>query len=101
VTLGPVITSTSLTEDKVVGSEELTEGTGTDRVHGTRLEINQASTRDIATTSSFVKVHIDTLELEITITMVGTSGIDTVLIRDDLPELSTNLVTALTCLNVD
>jgi len=29
VTLGPVVTGTGLTEDKVVGSEELTEGAST------------------------------------------------------------------------
>merc|ERR1719409_2316062 len=33
VTLGPVVTSAGLTEDEVVGSEELTEGTSTDGVH--------------------------------------------------------------------
>merc|ERR1712109_226680 len=40
VTLGPVVTGTSLTEDEVVGAEELTEGAGTDGVHGTGLEIH-------------------------------------------------------------
>lgn len=35
VTLGPVVTSSSLTEDEVIGSEELTERTSSDGVHGT------------------------------------------------------------------
>merc|ERR1711943_8629 len=39
VTLGPIVTRTSLAEDKVVGAEELTEGAGTDGVHGTGLEV--------------------------------------------------------------
>lgn len=33
--------------------------------------------------------------------MVGTSGVDSVFVRNDLPELSTDLVTALTTLNVN
>jgi hypothetical protein len=41
VTLGPVVASTRLTEDEVVGSEELTKGTSTDSVHGTWLEIDE------------------------------------------------------------
>jgi hypothetical protein len=57
VTLGPVVacnlcyclsmflsgnlTSATLTEDKVVRTEELTEGTSTDSVHSTGLEIDE------------------------------------------------------------
>lgn len=41
VTLGPVVSSTGLAEDEVVGAEELAEGTGTDGVHGTGLEIDE------------------------------------------------------------
>merc|ERR1711934_925170 len=37
VSLGPIVSGASLSEDKVVGAEELTEGTGTDGVHGARL----------------------------------------------------------------
>ena len=33
--------------------------------------------------------------------MIRTGGVDSVLVRDDLPELGTDLVTALTSLNVD
>merc|ERR1719399_2660168 len=42
VTLGPVVTGTGLTEDEVVGAEELTEGTSTDGVHGAGLEVGDA-----------------------------------------------------------
>merc|ERR1719502_1253332 len=41
VTLGPVVTGTSLTEDEVVWSEELTEGASTDGVHGAGLEVHK------------------------------------------------------------
>ena len=37
VTLGPVVTGAGLTEDEVVGPEDLAEGTRADRVHGSGL----------------------------------------------------------------
>jgi len=101
VTLGPVVTSTSLTEDEVVWSEELTEWTSTDGVHGTWLEIHKDGTWDVTATGSLVVVDVDSLELEIGVTVVGTSWVNTVLIRDNFPELSTDLVTALAGLDVD
>ena len=36
-----ILTGTTLTENKVVGTEELTERTSADCVHGTRLEIDE------------------------------------------------------------
>jgi hypothetical protein len=101
VTLGPVVTSTGLTEDEVVRSEELTEGASSDGVHGTRFKIHEDSSGDVSSTSSFVEVNVDSFELEVRVTMVGTSGIDTVFIRDDFPELGTDLVTALTTLDMN
>ena len=47
VTLSPVVTSTRLAEDEVVGTEQLTERTGTDGVHGTGLKVNQHSTGNV------------------------------------------------------
>jgi hypothetical protein len=47
VTLGPVVASTALTEDEVVGAEELTKGTSTDSIHGARLEVDEDRSRDI------------------------------------------------------
>ena len=41
MTLGPVVTSSGLTENKVIGTEQLTERTCTDGIHGTRLQIHQ------------------------------------------------------------
>lgn len=41
MTLGPVVASTRLTENEVVGAEELAERTGTDSIHGTGLEIDE------------------------------------------------------------
>merc|ERR1711977_772103 len=101
VALGPVVTSASLAENKVVGAEELTEGTGTDGVHGTGLEVHKDGTGHVATAGGLVVVHVDALQLEVGVAMVGTCGVDTVLVGDDLPELGTDLVTALASLDVD
>ena len=47
VTFGPVVTSTALTKDKVVWTEDLTKRSRADRVHGTWLQINQHGTGHI------------------------------------------------------
>merc|ERR1711934_503385 len=101
MTLGPVVTGTGLSENEVVGSEELTERSGSDGVPGSWLKIHEDGTGDIAATSGFVEVHIDSLELEIRVTVVATGWVNTVLIGDDLPELGTDLVTALSSLDVN
>ena len=110
--LGPVVSGTGLTKDKVVRAEELAEGTSADSVHGTRLEIDEDSTGNIlvasslfcsgqnwsgsrllGSTSYLVEVDTQTLELLVGGASVDTIGIETVLTRDGLPESSTNLVT--------
>jgi hypothetical protein len=101
VTFGPIITGTGLSEDKVIGAEQLTEGSGTDGIHGTRFQIHKDGTRDISAAGGFVKVNVDAFQLKIGITVVGTGGVDTVLVGDDFPEFGTDLVTALTTLDVN
>jgi hypothetical protein len=44
--LCPVVTSTRLAEDEVVGAEELAEGSSADGVHGTGLEIDEDGAGD-------------------------------------------------------
>jgi len=63
--LGPVVTGTGLSEDEVVWSEELTEWTGSDGVHGSWFEIHEDGSWDVSTTGSFVVIDVDSLELEI------------------------------------
>ena len=101
VTLGPVVTGTSLSEDKVVGSEELTERTGSNGVHGSGLKIHEYCAGNVTSTSGFVVVNVDSLELEVGVTVVRTGGVNTVFIGNDFPELGTDLVTALTSLDVN
>jgi len=101
VTLGPVVTSSRLTENEVIGSEELSEGTSSDGVHCSGFEIHKDSSGDVSTTSGFVEIDVDSFKLEIRVTVVGTGGVDTVFIGDDFPELSTDLVTTATTLDVN
>ena len=101
VALGPVVSGTGLAEDKVVRSEKLTEGSSSDGVHGSGFEIHKDSSGDVPSTGSFIVVNIDSLELEVGVTVVRAGGVYSVLIGDDLPEFGTNLVTALTALDVD
>lgn len=56
MSLSPVVTSARLTEDKVVGTEELTEGTSTDSIHGTWLQIDEDSARNILVAGGLIRV---------------------------------------------
>ena len=41
-------------------------------------------------TSGLIVVHVDSLQLQVRVTMVGTCGVDAMLVRDHLPELKEN-----------
>jgi len=101
VTLGPVVTGTSLSENEVVWSEELTEWSSSDGVHGSWLEIHKDCSGDVSSSGGLVVVDVDSLKLEIRVTVVSTGGVDSVFVGDNLPELGTDLVTALTTLDVN
>ena len=80
VSLGPVVSGSGLTEDEVVRSEELTERTSSDGVHGSRLEIHEDSSWHVSAASCLVVVDVDSLELEVRVTLVGTSWVNSVLV---------------------
>jgi hypothetical protein len=101
VSLGPVVTSSSLAENKVVGAEDLAVRSGANGVHGAGLEIHQDGAGNIAPTSGFVEVNVDALQLNIAVAVVGTGGVNTVLVADNLPELGSDLVSALASLHVN
>jgi hypothetical protein len=50
--LSPVVTSTGLTENEVIGAEELTEWASADGIHGTWLQIDQDGPRNILVAGS-------------------------------------------------
>jgi hypothetical protein len=107
----PRVTSTGLTIDKVVRTEKFTIRTGADGIHGSWFKINKDSSVDknksqysippsclvfylpwhVLTGRAFIVVNIDAFQLEIIITAVSTSGIQTMFLTDGFPELLTNL----------
>merc|ERR1719331_3535362 len=92
---------TSLSENKVIWTEQLTERTRADGVNGTGLKVHEDGTGNISSTSGLVVVHIDALELQIGIAFVRPGWVNAVLIGDDLPELSSDLVATLAGLDVN
>ena len=87
VALGPVVSSSTLSKDEVVRSEKLSVRSRSDGVHCAGLQIHQDGPRDIFASTSLSVVDVDSLQLEIGITVVGTSWVYAMLIRDHLPEL--------------
>jgi len=63
MSLGPVVTGSSLSENEVIGSEELSEGSGSDGVHCTGFEIHKDGSGDVSSSSGFVIINIDSFEL--------------------------------------
>ena len=100
VTLGPVVAGARLAEDEVVGSEELTEGTSANGVHGSRFKIHKDRAGNVAAACGLVVVNIDALNLQFGVTTVFSGWINAMLIRDDLPELRSDLIAALAGLEV-
>jgi hypothetical protein len=100
VTFSPVVSSTRLAENEVVRSEDLTIGTRSDAVHGSRLQIHEDSTRNKPTATSFIVIHIDSFKLERGVALVTAGGVYAVFCADDFPELGSYLVAALPALNV-
>ena len=87
MTLGPVVAGSGLSKHEIVWSEDLTEGAGPDAVHSAGLQVHEDGPRHVLATGGLVVVHIDPLKLELRGAGVSASGVDTVLIRDDFPEL--------------
>jgi len=98
---GPVVAGSGLAEHEVVGSEELPEWACTNGVHGSGFQVHQDSSGDITAASCFVEIDVDSLELQVGVAVVGSGWVNSVLVGDDFPKLGTDLVTALTSLNVN
>jgi hypothetical protein len=90
-----------LSENEVVWSEELTEWSSSDWVHGSWFEIHEDSSWDVSSSGGFVEVDVDSFELEVWVSVVGSSWVNSVFVRDDFPEFGSDLVTALTSLDVN
>ncbi len=62
--LGPVVSSSGLSEDEVVGAEDLSVGAGPDWVHGSGLEVDEDGARNVLAAGSFIVVDVDALQLD-------------------------------------
>ena len=87
MSLSPVVPGPTLSEHKVVRSEDLSEGSWADAVHGAGLQVDEHCPRHIFASAGLVVVNVDPLQLEVGVAVVGPGGVDTVLVRDNLPEL--------------
>ncbi|KAL0909434.1 hypothetical protein M5K25_020304 [Dendrobium thyrsiflorum] len=89
-----------LHDDEVIRAEDLPEGPGSDRIHCARLQIHENRPRNEPSPACLIVVDIDPLELQVRIAAVLPSVVDPVLVTDHLPELRTDLVAALSALDV-
>ena len=87
MTLGPVVSSSRLSEDEVVGPEDLAVGPGSDGVHGAGLEVDKDSSWDVLAAGGFVVVNVDAFKLEVGVSVVSTGRVDAMLVGNDFPEL--------------
>ena len=101
MSLGPVVSGSSLSEDEVVRSEELSERSGSDRVHSSWFEIHEDGSGDVSSSSGFIIVDVISFQLMVGVSVIRNGGVNSVFVRDDLPELGTDLVSALSSLNVN
>jgi hypothetical protein len=90
-----------LSEDEVVWSEELSEWSSSDWVHCSWFKIHKNGSWDVSSTGGFVEVNVDSFELKIWISVIWAGWVNSVFVGNDLPKLGTDLVTALTSLDVD
>ena len=101
MSLGPVVSGSGLSEHEVVGSEELSEGSGAHGVHGSGFQVHQDGSGNVSSSGGLVEVDVDSLQLEVGISVIGSGRVDSVLVGNNLPEFSSDLVTALSCLYVN
>jgi len=59
VTFGPIVTSSGLSENEVIRSEELTERSGSNGIHSTGFKIHKDSSGNISSSGGFVVVNVD------------------------------------------
>ena len=101
MSFGPVISGSGLSENEVVWSEELSEWSSSDWVHGSWFQVHKDGSWDITATSGFVVIDVNSFQLEVRISVICSGWVNSVFIRNDFPEFSTDLVTTLSSLNVN
>jgi hypothetical protein len=65
VTFSPVVSCSGLSENEVVWSVELTEWSSSDGIHGSWFKIHEDSSWNVSSSSGFIEINVDSLELKI------------------------------------
>ena len=89
--IGPVVSSSGLSEHEVVGSEDLAERSGSDRVHGSGLQVDKDGTGHVFAAGGLIVVDVDALQLKVAVSVVCSGWVNAVLVWDDFPELMRQL----------
>jgi hypothetical protein len=100
VSLRPVVSRPSLPEHEVVRPEDLSVRTRPHTVHRPRLQIHQHRARHVPPAARLIVIHIDPLQLQIRHALVRPRRVDAMLLAHHLPELRSDLVSALPSLDV-
>ena len=82
----PVITRSALAKHEIVWAEKSSKRTRSHSVHGSWLEIDQDSARNVLVGTDFVVVYGDTFELEIALSRVHTITAYAMLVRYHFPK---------------
>ena len=91
INLGPIVPGAGLPKNKVIRLEDLATRTNPHTVHSLRLQIHEHDPRNKLSTTGFVVVDVNSLQLLIRITMVPSDGVDAMLGAHYLLELYSNL----------
>jgi len=85
-----------LSKDKIVRAIDCPVRSGPDIIQASRLEVDKDCPWYVASVPTLVVVDVDPLQLEVGCTLILSVGVDTMLIRDNLPELCSYLIATLT-----
>ncbi|MFS7945413.1 hypothetical protein Hanom_Chr06g00524001 [Helianthus anomalus] len=101
MTFRPIITGTGLPKHNVIRPEDLAIRSGSEIVQRSWLQIHKHGAWNKPSVASLIVIHINPLELQLRISDVLSSHIDTVFCTNYLPELCSDLVSALAFLNME
>merc|ERR1719147_357674 len=101
VSFCPVVSSPTLSKNKIIRSEDLSKWPTANTVHSSGLQVNQNSPWHIFAPGGLIVVYIYSFELKVGCSSIGSCGVNSMLITDDLPEFGSNLISTLAGLEVN
>lgn len=101
MSFGPIVASPGLAKNEIIGTEDLAIGSGSDGIHGSRLEIHKNSAGNVPAAAGLIVINVNPLELKLRVAAILTGVVNAMFVADDLPELGADLVAALAALDVE